>query len=186
MTSECRAKNPLLVEYGKPSEMREDVHAMSLLTQTVGCTEKEVVMSNRSSASTENGHGESTLYRSLMINVLGYHDKEEEAWVALGLEMDIRGYGSSFEEAAEDLGELVIMQIGFAQAKNQPELLLHPAEPVWWQLFEQMRQARFSDMARGRSTGSLGHHAEYEIAGMPLPSPQAIAQRRAQFDRLNG
>ncbi len=143
-------------------------------------------MSGRNSASTENGHSESTLFRSLVINILGYYDKDEDAWVALGLEMDLRGYGSTFEEAAEDLEDLIIMQIGFAQAKNQPELLLHPAEPVWWQLFEQMRQERFADMAKGQSGGEQGHHAEYEIAGMPLPSPQVIAQRRTQFDRLNG
>jgi hypothetical protein len=57
---------------------------------------------------------------SVAFNVLGYRD--EGGWVALALEMDLRGYGSTFEEAQKDLTYLVAMQIGFARSKGQPGL----------------------------------------------------------------
>ena len=37
----------------------------------------------------------------LSINVLGY--REEGQWVALALEMDLRGYGETFEAALREL-----------------------------------------------------------------------------------
>lgn len=68
------------------------------------------------------------------LNVLGY--QEEGEWVALALEMDLRGYGPTFQEATKELHELVTTQIGFARFKRQPELIWKPAEPVYWRLFE--------------------------------------------------
>ena len=62
------------------------------------------------------------------LNVLGYREQDE--WVALAMEMDLRGYGSTFSEALEELADLVQTQIEFAQFKDQPELIWKPAEPV--------------------------------------------------------
>jgi hypothetical protein len=78
--------------------------------------------------------------------VLGYRDEGE--WVALALEMDLRGYGSTFEEAQQDLTDLVAMQMGFARSKGQPELIWKPAEPVWFQLFANTLRQYLDDMSR--------------------------------------
>jgi hypothetical protein len=62
------------------------------------------------------------------LNILGYFEDSE--WVALALEMDLRGYGKTFNKALEDLKGLVAMQIGFALFKGQPEMIWRPADPI--------------------------------------------------------
>ena len=119
----------------------------------------------------------SRAYRTLTVNVLGY--QEEGEWVALALEMDIRGYGQSFEEALEDLIDLVNMQLSFAEFKDHPEMAFHPAEPVWFSLFAQVRQDRLLHYARPAE-------AEYEIAGIPMPSPQVIEKEKTKFSLTDG
>ena len=66
--------------------------------------------------------------RELTVNILGY--REEGQWVALALEMDLRGRGDTFEDAAAELEELIEMQVSFAYFKNKPELILKAADPV--------------------------------------------------------
>jgi hypothetical protein len=72
-------------------------------------------------------------HQDINLNVLGYRDGDE--WVALALEMDLRGYGDSFEEALEDLRELVNMQISFSRFKGQAELIWKAADTIWFERF---------------------------------------------------
>lgn len=109
-------------------------------------------------------------HSSMLLNILGY--REEGEWVALALEMDLRGYGETFEEAIEDLRELVFMQISFAHFKNQPEMILRPADPVWFSRFAETRQDLLSHMLEPRSLES----AEYLSAGLEIPPPHVIAE----------
>lgn len=81
-------------------------------------------------------------------NVLGY--REEAEWVALAMEMDLRGYGSTFSEALQDLADLVRTQLDFAHFKNQPGLIWKPAEPVWWARFAKAQRAALES---GRPVG---------------------------------
>ncbi len=76
----------------------------------------------------------------ISLGILGYWDENEEAWTALALEMDLRGYGSTFEEALEDLRELVIMQVSFALSKEQPEMIWKPSDPSWFELLHGSRK----------------------------------------------
>lgn len=103
------------------------------------------------------------------LNVLGY--QEEKEWVALALEMDLRGYGDTFDEALEDLSDLVLMQISFARFKGEPSLIWKPAEPVWFELFAQVRQEYL--------TAAVADTEEvdpmYSIAGLPIPPAHVIA-----------
>jgi hypothetical protein len=85
---------------------------------------------------------------TVVLNVLGY--QEEGAWIALALEMDLRGYGGSFGEALEELTDLVGTQIRFAQFKGQPELVWKPAEPVWFERFADARRERLNAMVQDR------------------------------------
>jgi len=82
--------------------------------------------------------------------------------------MDLWGHGGSFEEAVEDLWDLVRLQIHFAQAKDEPEMIWKPAEPVWFQRFADIRRERMEALIRERSP----READYEIAGLPLPSAE--------------
>jgi hypothetical protein len=57
---------------------------------------------------------------------VGY--EEEGEWVAHSLEMDLQGFGATFELALEELKELVALQISFAWFKRQPELIWKQSE----------------------------------------------------------
>lgn len=99
------------------------------------------------------------------VNVLGY--QEEGKWVALVLEMDIRGYGPTFDKALKELIELVEMQISFAYQNDKPELVWHPADPEWFQVYNhvQAQKLRRAPVTR-----------DYEARGLPIPPPHVIAK----------
>ena len=60
------------------------------------------------------------------LRVLGY--REDEEWCALCLEMDLRGYGQTFEDALKELSAAVLNQFTFAIQMDNPDLLLRKAE----------------------------------------------------------
>jgi len=108
-------------------------------------------------------------------NVLGY--QEEGEWAALALEMDLRGYGETFEQALAELADLMAMQIGFAQFKGQPDLVWKPAEPVWFQLFSDMRRQLLESLLREQDPAS----SEYQVAGLQIPPAALLASIKAGF-----
>lgn len=69
------------------------------------------------------------------------------------------------------------MQISFAFYKGQPEMILHPAEPTYIQLFERIRADRF------RFLDNPTPESEYLIAGIPVPAPHIIEQNKKNFAR---
>lgn len=111
-------------------------------------------------------------YRKISINVLGY--KENDEWVALALEMDLRGYGDTFDDAIADLNDLIAMQIGFSRGMESPEMAFFPAEAVWFQLFADVRREALRDGVR--LTPHSAREREYEVAGLPMPDAHMIAQ----------
>jgi hypothetical protein len=62
------------------------------------------------------------------INYTAVVREEDGEWVAQSLEMDLQGFGATFDLALEELEELVSIQISFAQFKGQPELIWRPSE----------------------------------------------------------
>jgi hypothetical protein len=131
-------------------------------------------------AARENPHAGKFDPFAVTFNVLGY--LEEGEWVALALEMDLRGYGETFEAALEELQDLVAMQIGFAQFKDQPELLWKSAEPVWFQLYADVRRQYLE---------AVMHESElptspYQISGLQLPPDHLLASLRSSFAPTEG
>jgi hypothetical protein len=106
----------------------------------------------------------------ITLNVLGYLDDEE--WTAIALEMDLRGFGPTFHDAVESLMELVKMQVSFAHFKRQPEMVLRPAAPVWWERFAEVRRDHLDAIIRDRSRSDKS----FDIAGIRIPPAYAIAQ----------
>ena len=111
-----------------------------------------------------------TAIYELTLNVLGYREHGE--WTAIALEMDLRGFGSSFQDAVQNLMELVRMQVSFAHFKGQPELVLRPAEPVWWERFAEVRRDYLDALVTERSRSDTS----FDIAGIRIPSAYAISQ----------
>lgn len=116
----------------------------------------------------------------ITVSVLGFHEDDE--WCALALEMDLRGYGQTFEEALEDLNESMTMQISFAHFKGQTDMILHPADPVYFSLFAQVRNDRIMAPARDDSMAQ----SEYAAVGLPFPPAHVIAARKNDFSTLDG
>ncbi len=104
----------------------------------------------------------------LAVNVLGY--KEDGKWVALALEMDLRGYGEGFTDALAELEELIDMQVTFALQKDQPEMIFSPADAIWWERFADIRRERLAALATPSSDS-----ASFQVAGLTLPEPHVIA-----------
>lgn len=93
----------------------------------------------------------------ITVDVLGYREAEEH--VALALEMDLRGYGSSFEEALRELDEQMAMQLSFALHKHGTvDMAMRPAESAYFERFAEAR--RDSDQ-------------EFSAARIPCPSSDA-------------
>ena len=113
------------------------------------------------------------------VNVLGF--EEDGQWCALALEMDLRGYGETFEEALKDLDECVKMQISFARFKDNTELIFHPAEQKYFELFARAQKQYIEARALGKPTVQN----EYIAAGIPIPPAQVIADYREQFRASN-
>ena len=109
------------------------------------------------------------------VSVLGF--REDGEWCALALEMDLRGYGETFEAATEDLHASIAMQISFAVSKDQPSMIFHPAEPVYFSLFAQVRNDRLHSLAAGQvsTSGPDTIEDEYAVAGLPMPPGHVIA-----------
>jgi hypothetical protein len=103
------------------------------------------------------------------LSVLGYREAGE--WVALALELDLRGFGATFHEAVEDLRDLVRMQVSFAHFKGQPEMVWKPAEGVWWGLFQQVRRDFLEASVRERQPSE----DDYSIAEIRIPPAHEIA-----------
>lgn len=108
----------------------------------------------------------------MKLDVLGY--REDRKWVALCLDMDLRGYGGTFDEAAKELAELVAMQISFARFKGRPELVLKPAEAVYWRLFHETLQRQLWGLAS--ATQAAEEDADYTATGLSIPSAHVIAE----------
>ncbi|HEY7213040.1 MAG TPA: hypothetical protein VIC28_00350 [Thermoanaerobaculia bacterium] len=109
------------------------------------------------------------------MNVLGY--REDDEWVALALEMDLRGYGQTFGEALEELTALVTTQIHFAQFKGQPDMVWKSAEPVWFERFADVRRERLNALVQHREPAD----PSFDIAGLVIPP--AVAGPKPQFVR---
>lgn len=118
-------------------------------------------------------------FTEIYLSILGY--QEDEGWVALALEMDLRGYGATFEDAARELKDLVEMQISFALFKGQPEMIWHPSDPVWFERFAEVRQDRLRHLA----VAGDEYNGEFKVRGMPIPPPHVIASLKSEFERAD-
>jgi hypothetical protein len=112
---------------------------------------------------------------AIMLNVLGYHEDGE--WVALALEMDLRGQGKTFDEAFEDLADLVGMQISFSRFKGEPELIWKAAEPIWFERFAATRREYLEALVREVAMSE----PEYSVAGLPIPPAHVISALQGGF-----
>ena len=75
--------------------------------------------------------------------------REDSAWTALALEMDVRGYGRTSREAIKDLVEMLNAQVSFAVQAGHPESVWQRAEEKYWHMWEEARRKQFMAEASG-------------------------------------
>jgi len=102
----------------------------------------------------------------IALDILGYREGDE--WVALALDMDLRGYGATFGEAIGELYDLMRAQISFALFKGQPGMIWSPAEPIYFKLYEAAKNQRLHEFTRPPREDD-----EFVVRGLPLPPPMA-------------
>ena len=111
-------------------------------------------------------------------DVLGYREAEDH--VALALDMDLRGYGSSLEEALRDLEERMAMQLSFALYKHGTvDMAMRPAEAVYFERFAEAKREAIA--SRGR-----GSVREFSAASIPYPSPEDLEGMKRGFELQHG
>ena len=108
------------------------------------------------------------------IRVLGY--KEDGEWVALALEMDLRGFGATFSEAVEELRCLMEAQVASAIEAGNPEAILFPAKRKWFRKWDETFRTVVTESLANRTRRT----EDYNLADLPFPFWSRDASRPVQ------
>ena len=106
----------------------------------------------------------------LELSVLGL--MEERQWCAIALEMSLRGYGSTFEAAFEQLRETVKAQVTFTVEHGQLDQSIFPAEDHYINKYVEAKCAQ----ARGvlvRYASAMASNIVAAKTNMDIPFPAA-------------
>jgi hypothetical protein len=115
----------------------------------------------------------------LSVRVLGF--REGDQWCALALEMDLRGYGNTFDAAQSELEKAMASQLSFALQMNKPEMALFPAERKYFDMYnEAFRMCVWAEFSGGLSdASSFEGSPAYGLSAVPL---QKVAESGGYFD----
>ena len=105
---------------------------------------------------------------TLTLNVLGV--REDGAWCAIALDMSLRGYGETFDNALQALLDAVEAQVSFAVENDTLDQIFIPAEPHYFRLY--------ADMKREALKRTFLSHVQwgppdYRVGDIPLPLPRS-------------
>ena len=102
----------------------------------------------------------------LHVRVLGY--REDGDWVALALEMGLRGYGKTFEEALKELEEFIEMQVSFALYKEDFDYLDHPAEKKYFKMYYNALLRKTLAASKGEKANSIDQEETTTLTQLDL------------------
>ena len=102
----------------------------------------------------------------LTINVLGV--REDDVWCAIALEMSLRGYGTTFDDALHELHEAIEAQISFAVQNNTVDQIFIPTEPHYFKLYADLKRAALKRSVLERKESDL---PDYRVGDIALPKP---------------
>lgn len=103
---------------------------------------------------------------ALTINVLGI--REDDTWCAIALEMSLRGYGRTFEDALGELEGAIDAQISFAIQHGNIDQVFIPAEPHYFKLYAELKRETIKRTLLARDTSGL---PDYRVGDLLLPKP---------------
>ena len=105
----------------------------------------------------------------LSLSVIGV--REDDSWCAIALEMSLRGYGATFEEALASLHQAIEAQVSFAIQHDTLDQILVPAEPHYFKLYADMKREALKRKLLHREQSVL---PDYRVGDLLLP--EAIAE----------
>ena len=111
---------------------------------------------------------------ALTINVLG--TREDGMWCAIALEMSLRGYGETFEEALDELRRAIEAQISFAVQHDTVDQVFIPTEPHYFKLYADLKRETLKRRLLARDATGL---PDYRVGDILLPEPGGATFRRA-------
>lgn len=117
--------------------------------------------------------------------VLIYRDEDEDAWIAVALEMDLRGYGDTKEAASLELRDLVIAQISFALHNNDPGMIDFPAELKYFEMFDQAQSRNIFELFNADAP-SPAPPLDYFAKSLRIPPAHVIADMQSGSHWANG
>lgn len=101
---------------------------------------------------------------SLTIRVLG--TREDDQWCAIALDMSLRGYGETFDDALKSLIDAMEAQISFAVRHDTLDQIFVPAEPRYHGLYADIKRESMKRKLAHRTMGLT----DYAVSDVPLPS----------------
>ena len=101
---------------------------------------------------------------SLNVNVLGV--REDDSWCAIALEMSLRGYGVTFEEALASLHRAIEAQVSFAVQHDTLDQIFVPADPHYFKLYADMKREALKRKLLHRERPVL---PDYRVGDILLP-----------------
>jgi hypothetical protein len=88
----------------------------------------------------------------------------------MALEMSLRGYGETFQQALDDLVDAIEAQVSFALQHDTLESIWTPAEPYYVELYQKARQrAMRAYLEPGSDTAGPGEAHDYAASDLVLP-----------------
>ena len=94
--------------------------------------------------------------------------REDDAWCAIALEMSLRGYGDTFEEALEDLCKAIAAQLTFAVQHGTIDEIFIPAEKRYFKLYKQSKR----EMLRCKLEERKPSFDDCMARDIPFPEPK--------------
>ena len=119
--------------------------------------------------------GEDSVTRlTLTLDVLGV--REDDAWCAIALEMSLRGYGETFDDALDALVEAIEAQVTFAVQHDNLDQIFIPAEPHYFRLHADVKLAALKRKLLDHVQSGL---PDYRVGDLELPKPAAPSFKQA-------
>jgi len=114
-------------------------------------------------------------FSDMTLSILGLREEGDE-WHAIALELDLHGYGATYDEAKADLVDHIKMQIAFSMQKGKPELVPFATDVTYWKLFAITHAEQFSAWSQPTS-----EDRQIRTGGLNLPPAHVIAEMEGGF-----
>ncbi len=96
---------------------------------------------------------------------------EEDQWCAIALDMSLRGYGDTIEEATVQLWNAIEAQVSFAIMQDNLNEVFVPDEPHYFELFDNLKREAIKRRMQNKTIGLRDMFAgDLLLPTFPIPN----------------